>query len=346
MQSFFTDHIIEWYQIYKRSLPWRDTQNPYLVWLSEIMLQQTRVAQGLPYYEKFCRHYPTVFDLAHASEQQVLKDWQGLGYYSRARNLHQAAKQVVSNFNGVFPQTFTDLKKLKGVGDYTAAAIASFCFDEPVAVLDGNVYRVLSRYFGIQTPVNSTIAKKEFNTLAQKLIPKDQPGIFNQAIMEFGALQCKPKNPNCSLCPIAVHCTALKHGQVGQLPIKLKKKKEKLRFFNYLIYIDKDQKIVMKKREQHDIWKHLYDFPLIESGDALSRSSIEQHPSLPFFDAARVELFNKVPKIHKLTHQHLHIHYWLIYMDKIVENALSLDQIKLLPKPVVVENFFDAFRFS
>jgi A/G-specific adenine glycosylase len=346
MQSIFTDYIIEWYQIHKRDLPWRDTQNPYLIWLSEIILQQTRVAQGLPYYKKFVSHYPTVQDLAKASEEQVLKDWQGLGYYSRARNLHQAAKQVASDFDGIFPQTFSELKKLKGVGDYTAAAIASFCFDEAVPVLDGNVYRVLSRYFNIQTPINSSVAKKEFTNVAQKLIPKDQPGMFNQAIMEFGALQCKPQNPDCQICPLAVRCVALKNGQVAQLPTKLKKKKVKNRFFNYLVYIDQSQKMVMKKRDRQDIWKHLYDFPLIESDDIMSKSSLQQHPTTPFFDALNVELFNEVPKIHKLTHQHLHIRYWLIYTDKIAENALSLAQIKKLPKPVVVEKFFDDFRFS
>ena len=227
----FSNSLIQWYLNNKRDLPWRNTQNPYLIWLSEIMLQQTRVAQGLPYYMAFTNAFPTVFELANASEEQVLKLWQGLGYYSRARNLHKTAQFVASELNGEFPDNNKDLLKLKGIGDYTAAAIASFAYNEAVPVVDGNVFRVLSRYFDIETDISLVTAKKEFSALAFELMPKNDPASFNQAIMEFGALQCVPKNPSCEICVFNSSCAALQKKKVHLLPFKSKKIKVSYRFF-------------------------------------------------------------------------------------------------------------------
>lgn len=260
----FVNRLLDWYPQNKRDLPWRNTQDPYIIWLSEIILQQTRVAQGLPYFEKFLNNYPNVKDLAKAPTEEVMRLWQGLGYYSRARNLHQCAKDIVERFEGEFPKNYSDLLKLKGVGNYTAAAIASFAFNETVAVVDGNVFRVLSRYFGIATDIASGTGKKEFENLANKLIPKDLPGEFNQAIMEFGALQCVPKNPDCESCPLKTGCFAFKNQMVESLPIKIKRLKIKDRFFRYS-YIICGKELIIKKRGEGDIWQGLYDFPLEES---------------------------------------------------------------------------------
>ena len=221
----FSKRLKQWYLQNKRELPWRSTQDPYKIWLSEIIMQQTRVEQGLPYYLRFTEAYPNVHSLANAPEQEVLKLWQGLGYYSRARNLHTTAIRVSKELDGNFPDHYKELKTLKGVGDYTASAIASFCFNEPVAVVDGNVYRVLSRVFGVETPINSTQGIKEFKALAQELIDHKDPATFNQAIMEFGAIQCKPQNPLCETCPFNDVCLALKNDQIKELPVKIKKTK-------------------------------------------------------------------------------------------------------------------------
>ena len=231
----FSNRLVTWYLQNKRDLPWRQSINPYTVWLSEIILQQTRVDQGTAYFFKFIEQFPTVYNLANASEEEVLKLWQGLGYYSRARNLHSAANYIVNELNGKFPTTYSEILKLKGVGDYTASAIASICFNEPTAVVDGNVYRVLARYFGISTPINSTSGIKEFKKLAQELIVEDIPGTFNQAIMEFGACMCKPQNPDCFNCPLNDSCVALSNNTIAQLPVKINKTKVRKRYFNYLV---------------------------------------------------------------------------------------------------------------
>ncbi|MBL4704506.1 MAG: A/G-specific adenine glycosylase, partial [Flavobacteriales bacterium] len=259
----FNSKIISWYTVHKRDLPWRKTKNPYKIWLSEIILQQTRIDQGTSYYLKFEAHYPTINDLANASEDEVLKDWQGLGYYSRARNLHGTAKHIVNELGGEFPNTYQEILKLKGVGDYTASAIASFCFGESEAVVDGNVYRVLSRYFGIETPIDSGKGKKEFKQLANQLICTENPSTFNQGIMEFGALQCKPKSPDCSQCPFQSSCVAYAKDKVGLLPIKEKKLKQRNRFFDYFLFLD-NQQTILQQRTQKDIWQQLYEFPMIE----------------------------------------------------------------------------------
>ncbi|AGA77519.1 A/G-specific adenine glycosylase [Echinicola vietnamensis] len=261
--SHFPKKLLHWYPQNKRDLPWRNTQNPYIIWLSEIILQQTRVAQGLPYFEEFVKHYPTVHDLANAPVEDVLRRWQGLGYYSRARNLHHCAQQVVEEFGGNFPDNYRSLLKLKGVGQYTAAAIASFAFKEKVAVLDGNVFRVLSRYFGLDTDISSPKGKRQFQELADELIPAQQPDEYNQAIMEFGALQCTPKKANCDQCPLQDSCYAYAHGQVEALPVKIKKTKVTTRAFLYHEINCGPHKIV-KTRGPKDIWQGLTDFPLVE----------------------------------------------------------------------------------
>ena len=254
----FAATLLQWFKNNGRSLPWRETNDPYAIWLSEVILQQTRIAQGMSYWERFIVQWPTVNDLAAATENEVLKAWQGLGYYSRARNLHTAAQQVVKL--GGFPQTFKELKTLKGVGDYTAAAIASIAFGEPVAVVDGNVYRVLSRYFGIDTPIDSTEGKKVFQALAQSLLPINEPADYNEAIMDFGATQCTPNSPHCSACPLCETCIAFREQRINELPVKSKKVKQRERHFTYL-YIEYEGKIAIHQRGAGDIWQGLWEFP-------------------------------------------------------------------------------------
>lgn len=257
----FATTLLRWFAENGRDLPWRATKDPYAIWLSEVILQQTRIQQGRSYWERFLRVWPTVDALAAATEDEVLRMWQGLGYYSRARNLHAAAKQIVAQ--GRFPNRLEDIKKLKGVGDYTAAAIASIAFDLPAAVVDGNVYRVLSRYFGVETPINTTEGKKTFTALAQELLPPKEASAFNQAIMDFGAIQCTPQSPRCLLCPLAEGCEALRTGRVGMLPVKLRTLKVKTRHLIY-IYIRCQGFVAFHRRAAGDIWQGLWEPLLIE----------------------------------------------------------------------------------
>ena len=254
----FAATLLQWFKNNGRSLPWRETKDAYAIWLSEVILQQTRIVQGMSYWERFMAQWPTVNDLAAATENEVLKAWQGLGYYSRARNLHTAAQQVMEL--GGFQQTFKELKTLKGVGDYTAAAIASIAFGEPVAVVDGNVYRVLSRYYGIETPIDSTEGKKEFQALAQSLLPINEPADYNEAIMDFGATQCTPNSPHCSACPLCETCVSFREQRINELPVKSKKVKQRERHFTY-IYIEYEGKIAIHQRGAGDIWQGLWEFP-------------------------------------------------------------------------------------
>lgn len=339
-----TKSLIAWYLQNKRDLPWRHTTNPYYIWLSEIMLQQTRVAQGMPYYFAFTNAFPTVFSLANASEEQVLKLWQGLGYYSRARNLHKTAQFVAFELGGIFPDNYNDLIKLKGIGDYTAAAIASFSFNENVPVVDGNVFRVLARYFDIETDIANASAKKEFAALAYELMPKDNPAIFNQAMMEFGAIQCVPKNPDCSVCVLNSGCLALKLSKVNQLPVKSKKAKAKNRFFNYVVFEDQNQHSIIQKKSDKGIWHNLYEFPLIESENEidfdvfsaeLMRRNFIQNPII------LISELNEISQIHKLTHQHLYIKFWKVTVAATLENALEIETLKTFPFPIVIYNFIE-----
>ena len=340
----FSNILIKWYLQNKRDLPWRKTNNPYLIWLSEIMLQQTRVAQGTPYFLSFTTAFPTVFDLANANEEQVLKLWQGLGYYSRARNLHKTAQYIANELSGVFPDNYNDLLKLKGVGEYTAAAIASFSYNEVVPVVDGNVFRVLSRYFDVETDIASASAKKEFAALALELIPKDNPAIFNQAIMEFGALQCVPKNPNCGVCVFNTSCAALQKKKVNQLPVKSKKLKVRNRYFNYLVVSDDNENTIIQKRTAKGIWHNLYEFPLIETDAPEDFDGVSKTIQDKFFKnntVVSIEDFNDKSIIHKLSHQHLHIKFWKIRIDGTIENGVDAATLKTFPFPIVIFNFIE-----
>jgi len=340
----FSNTLIEWYLQNKRDLPWRNTVDPYLIWLSEIMLQQTRVAQGTPYFLSFVAAFPTVFDLANANEEQVLKLWQGLGYYSRARNLHKTAQIVAFDMAGVFPDNYNDLLKLKGVGEYTAAAIASFSYDEPVPVVDGNVFRVLSRYFDVETDIAQASAKKEFSALAFELMPKDKPAIFNQAVMEFGALQCVPKSPNCGICVFNDGCLALQKKKVDQLPVKLKKLKVRNRYFNYLVVADEDENTIIQKRTAKGIWHNLYEFPLIETEGVEDFDCVSERIQNDFFkENTIVSLleYNEENIIHKLSHQHLYIKFWKVTVKGVIENGINLETLKSFPFPIVIHNFIE-----
>ena len=342
----FSSILIYWYLQNKRELPWRKTKNPYFIWLSEIMLQQTRVAQGLSYYLKFTHTFPTVFNLAKANESTVLKMWQGLGYYSRARNLHFSAKQIAEELNGQFPTTYKEIIKLKGIGDYTASAIASICFNEPTAVVDGNVYRVLSRYFGIKTAINSTSGIKEFKTLAQCLLDKTQPGTFNQAIMDFGALHCKPQNPLCETCPFSYSCVALEKKITKELPVKEKKIKVRKRYFNFLVIKTADNKTILTERKGKGIWQGLYQFPLIESDTLLDQKEIITSVAFTnlFPEETTLSLFNKKEIVHKLSHQHLHTQFWVIETKTLKNADILWENIQDFPVPVLIANFLDQFQ--
>lgn len=320
----FADSLIGWYETHKRDLPWRKTTDPYPIWLSEVILQQTRVEQGRAYYERFLETFPTVKDLAEAEEGQVLKLWQGLGYYSRARNLHRAAQMVMTDFNGRFPQTYLELKKLKGVGDYTAAAIASFCFQEPTPVLDGNVYRVLSRYAALNLPINKPQAKKVFTAHLEKLIDPKRPDLFNQALMELGALVCKPKQPTCQKCPLQPKCKAYHTGTIAQFPVKNKKVKIRKRYFNYL-FVEGDKHLIQKRKEK-DIWQNLYEFPLVETDRAISKRNRKKLPQ-----AFQKAIPSKTYK-HVLSHQHLYAIFWIakgVENEKDFKEAFWVDSPKL-----------------
>ncbi len=271
----FTKHLLEWFAESHRPLPWKDTKDAYLIWLSEIILQQTRVEQGLPYFERFRERYPSVHDLADAPEDEVMRMWEGLGYYSRARNLHFTAKHIAYDLDGKFPDTHAGIRALKGVGDYTAAAIASFAYDLPHAVVDGNVYRVLSRYFGEETPIDTTQGKKLFAALADELLDKKNPATYNQAIMDFGATHCMPKKPLCASCLMKNNCVAFAENTVHLLPIKSKKMKKITRYFHYLV-LNEGGKVWLRKRGPGDIWQNLYDFPIIEKEKTLTLSELEK----------------------------------------------------------------------
>lgn len=341
----FSKNLINWYSVNKRSLPWRETSDPYFIWLSEIILQQTQVKQGWPYYTAFTTKFPTVFDLAAAKEDAVLNLWQGLGYYSRARNLHFSAKYIVEELHGVFPSTYNDIKKLKGVGDYTASAIASICYNEKTAVVDGNVYRVLARVFGIDTPINSTNGIKAFKLLAQELLDKKQPATFNQAIMDYGSQVCKPKQPLCTNCIFNKTCSAFNTNKVGDLPVKLKKTKITTKYFNFLVIIN-DDNIALEKRIGKGIWQNLYQFPLYDSlaeVDVLEVSSyLKNELKLEDFE---LSLYNNLPIVHKLSHQHLQTKFWIVNTTNKIENSIKIHELNNFPVPVLIENFIKAFNF-
>ena len=341
----FSNSLLSWYLQNKRDLPWRNTVNPYPIWLSEIMLQQTKVAQGLPYFFTFIEAFPTILDLAKADEEQVLKLWQGLGYYSRARNMHKTAQIIAFELKGNFPNNYNDLIKLKGVGEYTAAAIASFAFNEVVPVVDGNVFRVLSRYLDIETDIASASAKKEFSALAKELMPVNNPALFNQAIMEFGALQCVPKNPDCTNCIFNASCAALQKKKVTELPVKLKKTKVTNRYFNYLVFLDNLNKTIINKRTEKGIWHNLYEFPVIEAEEELDFETISEAISEKYIDFSidSIVVYNPEQIIHKLSHQKLHINFYRVAVTEEILEGVSLDILKNYPFPIVIYNFIEKY---
>ena len=306
MTSEFAIQIEQWYNQHKRALPWRQTTNPYYIWLSEIILQQTRVEQGRAYYERFVQTFPTVQDLASAPEEAVLLLWQGLGYYSRARNLHKAARQIAAM--GDFPSDYKTILSLPGVGPYTAAAIASFAFGQPYAVLDGNVFRVLSRYFGIDTPIDSTEGKKEFKALADEMLDKKRPSLYNQAIMDFGAMLCKPIGTDCGSCPLREGCMAYEQNKVQSLPVKDKKIEQRTRYFSYVYLCTDKEEVQISRRSGNDIWRGLYQFPLVESEEEMSLSALQQK-----FPQGQWTLLRQ-GFVHQLTHQRLVVNFYRLQL--------------------------------
>ena len=334
---------MNWYSKEKRDLPWRSTRNPYIIWLSEIILQQTRIAQGTPYYEKFIKTYPNVHALATASEQEVLKLWEGLGYYSRARNLHKAAKQVSEEYGGIFPNSYLELLKLKGIGPYTAAAIASICFHEKVPVVDGNVFRLISRLFDLQEDIGKGSTRKIFEKIIEEIMPSSTPGDFNQAMMEFGALVCTPR-PQCDNCDLQFHCLAFKEKTQHLLPIKAKKIKIQARTLHYWIFTYHD-KICLNKRTKGDIWEGLWDF-YSTSTDLLNVVSLDQN---------YIKKASYGPLNHKLTHQKIEAWFTQIEISntpqlneiaKILNLTIfNLDELVTLPKPKLIVNYLSQVKF-
>lgn len=320
-----SDILVRWYQENKRDLPWRQSQDPYIIWISEIILQQTRVAQGLDYFFRFTERFPNIKTLAEAHEDEVLKHWEGLGYYSRARNLHTAANQVMENFNGIFPSTYKEILSLKGIGEYTAAAITSFVWNLPYPVVDGNVFRVLARLFTIDTPIDTGKGKKEFLELAVSVMNPEQAGLHNQAIMEFGALQCTPQNPDCISCPLHQTCLAYAKKSPLSYPVKQGKTKNRNRYFTYL-HIICNGKAWLNRRSGNDIWKGLYEFPLIETDtetDFISLQKTEAFQSL-FKDTGRADISLALAHIkHVLSHQTIYATFYKIEIEKVSDKLRS-----------------------
>lgn len=347
----FSKKIISWYNDSHRNLPWRATTDPYRIWLSEVILQQTRVAQGLPYYKSFVKNFPTVRALAKAPEQKVLREWQGLGYYSRARNLHDCAKKIVLDHKGKFPFSYEGLLKLPGIGPYTAAAIASMSFGEPVAVVDGNVFRVLSRIFGIENDINSSAGKGIFTQMANDLLDRSQPGLFNQAVMEFGALHCTPRSPKCNDCMFSSECVAKQRGIQGLLPVKGNRVKTRNRYFTYFI-LTKGKMLAMKERQDKDIWSGLYDFYLIEHSrnQKIERVLEEDKVLSKLSRLADVKMEKQIVK-HVLTHQKIYARFvFMALPESFKRNGLlkganlhfySRREIKVLPKPILISRFLN-----
>ena len=342
----FNNAIIIWFNANKRNLPWRKTKDPYKIWVSEVILQQTRVNQGISYYKRFVNEFKNITMLANAEIKEVMNLWQGLGYYSRARNMHEAAKQIMNEFGGQFPDSYNTIIRLKGVGRYTAAAIASICFDEPIPVIDGNVYRVISRFRGITTAIDSNKAYFEFYKITLEFLGKSNPGVFNQAVMELGATICTPVNANCKICPISEYCYAYKNNMIHLFPVKTKQPKIRIRYFNYLVLI-KGNVIFLKRRNQNDIWKLLYDFPLIETNSDLNAEEL--------FNFDEWEKYRNIQKmhilnisktyLHKLTHQTIYAKFYKfrlsdtksIEFEKLI--GVEMNQIPSFPVPRLIEKY-------
>ncbi|MFZ6664286.1 A/G-specific adenine glycosylase [Peijinzhouia sedimentorum] len=351
-ENDFADIFIGWYLANKRDLPWRNTKDPYKIWLSEIILQQTRVAQGLPYYEAFVEKFPSIDKLATADENEVLRLWQGLGYYSRARNLHACAKHIHHELKNNFPENYQELIKLKGVGPYTAAAIASFAFKEPVAVVDGNVMRVIARFFGIYDDIAENSTQTTIREICKRLISTEHPDLFNQAIMEFGALHCKPNQPLCGICPFAGGCFAYENLAQKELPVKRNKVKVKNRYFHYFIW-QKGSHIYMNKRPKGDIWEGLYDLPMIEANNRMDLESLKNYANNSDLFKNSIIFKSEMPEVkHVLSHQVIYAKFFLVDIENeetLLKEPLgdagffSTDEIESLPKPVLIKNFLNQF---
>lgn len=343
----FSDELTNWYLKNKRDLPWRKTSDAYVIWLSEVILQQTRVEQGMPYFYRFLEKYPDVKAFAAASEDEILKLWQGLGYYSRGRNMLKTARQVVEQYDGQFPEQYNQLIDLKGIGEYTAAAISSFAANEARAVVDGNVFRVLARYFGIDEPINSPAGKKLFQSIANEVLNHHHAGLHNQAIMEFGAILCKPKNPDCFNCPVREGCYALSNNKVTLLPKKLKTVKIRERFFNYILYIDGD-KVLINKRGDRDIWANMYDLPLIETDSFTPSHQVMEILQFNGSFGHETKVINSFEaKKHILTHQRIHAQFIQVDRPPIkLEQKwffIEVKNFKLLALPKIINIFITNF---
>lgn len=347
----FANKLLDWYRVHGRDLPWRNTADPYVIWLSEIILQQTRVEQGRPYFEAFLARFPDVRSFADADEEEILRLWQGLGYYSRARNMHKAAKQVITSHDGIFPTKYVELIQLQGIGEYTAAAISSFAANEHRAVLDGNVFRVLARIFGIDHPINSTEGKKRFQSLANELLSIEHPGEYNHAIMDFGATHCKPKLPLCETCIFRLECCALSEDRVGELPVKLKGKASRNRYFNYFI-LEKEGEILLSKRPEGDVWANLYEFPLLETDRDYTPADIYAHPDFRrFFAHAQIEQVHG-PVKHILSHQNIFARFYRL--SNIIDSSekkshwtyVNSEKIDTLAKHKLIFSFWDKYYMS
>lgn len=341
----FSDEIIQWYKKNRRDLPWRNTVDPYKIWLSEIILQQTKVSQGLPYYNSFIDEFDTITDLANAKEDKILKLWQGLGYYSRAKNLHFTAKFIRDNYNSLFPSEYKEIRELKGVGDYTAAAISSFCYDLPYAVLDGNVSRLLSRYFAIETPIDSSEGKSLFKQKSQELLDIKSPAIYNQAIMEFGALQCVPKSPNCKRCVLKSTCKSYSTELVHLLPIKSKSLKVSNKYFNFLIIIEGENTFIEKRKK--GIWNSLYQFPLIEGKyDSETIQGSDKWKEI-FSDTKDSIDFVSFQIKHKLSHQLIHAFFYHIKSEGFINDdfiKINWDDINKYPLPRLIDKYLNSVK--
>lgn len=349
----FTERLLEWYSRNRRDLPWRRTRDPYHIWLSEIILQQTRIEQGLPYYERFVEAFPDIRSLAEAPENEVLRLWQGLGYYSRARYMHETAGTLMTRYRGCFPDDFHSIRKLKGIGDYTAAAIASIAFDRPVAVTDGNVLRFISRYEGIMESVDLQRTRKQIFDLLNRIIPADCPGDFNQALMEFGALICKPSSPSCTDCPFRTDCVAFRLNLTGKLPVKkprIQPRQRRIHYFVVTYLLDNREMILLNKRTERDIWKNLYDFPSVEPDEQNEEKDtfnlIQLQELIP---AATYTLYSvRGPVIHLLSHQRLNV---MFYRYKITEPGknpfipATIDRLNDFPFPELISRYLSTQTF-
>ncbi|GHT73591.1 A/G-specific adenine glycosylase [Bacteroidia bacterium] len=350
--SSFAQTLTDWFRVHCRDLPWRNVRDPYAIWVSEIILQQTRVAQGTAYYHRFLQRFPTVETLAAAPLEDVLKVWQGLGYYTRARNMHRAAQQIATEYNGKFPNTEQGLRSLRGIGDYTTAAIGSFAFGLPLPAIDGNVYRVVSRIYGIRTPIDTREGREEIRGVVQKIFSTEQPALFNQALMDFGACCCTPKSPQCEDCAFARQCYALKHHCITLLPVKSKQIKVRTRYFSYLIIRCKGKTFV-RQRLQNDIWHSLYEFPLIETATLCSLKKLQQTPEwLQLFDKQQISSITTLPSAkHQLTHQCLQAQFFVIdtpdISPQLTQTTLCIPfaDIEQYPMPQLLRNVLESSGF-